>query len=225
MNERHADRGYRKFWATMKELTWKKRIEHFFYYYGKYMIIAAFLIYMFTDVLIDAYKQQSETLLAGVAINVHVSVDMEEKLTDGVFPYVGGTDTDKQEVTLSPSEISQTNLHMISALQTKLLSGEYHYVLLDQTALDILISMQALPDLYQVLPQEKVDLWADKFISVQTDGETYPVAIDITGTPLAEECTYDDGRIFMGFPVNLDSLAVIEPFYDYLIAQGLLTTP
>lgn len=225
MSERHADQGYRKFWATMKEMTWKERIRHFLYYYGKYTLIAVFLLYMAGDILYDAYKEKPEVLLAGTAINVHVSVDMEEKLTDEVFSYVGGTDTEKQEVTLVPNQISQADLHMISVLQTKLLAGDYHYVLLDQTALDMLMSMQALPDLYQVLPQEKVDAWAGRFISVQTNGQTYPVAIDITGTALAAECTYDGERIFMSFPVNLDTLAVIESFYDYLIAQGLLTTP
>ena len=225
MQERHADQGHRKFWATMKEMTWKERIQHILYYYGKYMIIAAFLIYMLTDILIDAYKEKPEVLLAGTAVNVHVSVEMEKMLTEDIFSVVGGTDAEKQEVTLSPNKIDYTDVHMTSALQTKLLAGDYHYVLMDQTALDMLISMQALPNLYQVLPKEKWEPWNDRFISVQTEGVQYPVAIDISGTPLAAGCSFDGDGIYMGFPVNLDTLAVVETFLDYLMTQGLLNVP
>lgn len=225
MQERHADQGHRKFWATMKEMTWKERIQHILYYYGKYMIIAVFLIYMLTDILIDAYKEKPEVLLAGTAVNVHVSVEMEKTLTEDIFSVVGGTDAEKQEVTLSPNKIDYTDVHMTSALQTKLLAGDYHYVLMDQTALDMLISMQALPNLYQVLPKEKWEPWNDRFISVQTEGVQYPVAIDISGTPLAAGCSFDGDRIYMGFPVNLDTLAVVETFLDYLLTQGLLNVP
>lgn len=225
MSEQHADQGYRKFWPTMKGMNWKERIKHFLYYYGKYAIIAAFVIYIFADLIYDAYKEKPENILAGTAINVHVSVDMERALTEDAFPFVGGVDTQKQEVTLVPNEIGPADLHMISALRTKLLSGDYDYALMDQTALEMLLSMQALPDLNLLLPEDKLAEFEDHFISVQTEGETYPVAIDITGTPLAAECTYDGERIYLGFPVNVNTVDVVEPFYDYLMEQGLLVKP
>lgn len=225
MNEQHADQGYRKFWSTMKDMTWKERICHFLYYYGKYAIIAAFLVYMFANLIYDAYKEKPENILAGTAINVHVSVDMERVLTEDAFSFVGGEDTEKQEVTLVPNEISPTDLHMISALQTKFYAGDYDYALMDQTALEMLLSMQALPDLSLLLPEEKLAQWEGRFISVQTDEETYPVAIDITGTPLAAECTYEGDRIYLGFPVNVKTAEVVEPFFDYLMEHGLLEKP
>ncbi len=225
MSEQHADQGYRKFWPTMKGMNWKERIKHILYYYGKYAIIAAFLVYMFADLIYDAYKEKPENILAGTAINVHVSIDMERTLTEDAFPFMGGADTQKQEVTLVPNEIGPADLHMISALRTKLLSATYDYALMDQTALEMLLSMQALPDLNLLLPETKLAEFEDHFISVQTEGETYPVAIDITGTPLAAGCTYDGERIYLGFPVTGNTLEVVEPFYDYLITQGLLTKP
>lgn len=224
MSEQHADQGHRKFFSTMKNMTWKERIEHFVYYYGKFVLIGAFLLYMAVSVLYDAYQTEPEKILSGTAINVHVSVDMEKKLTEDAFTAVGGTDTQTQEAKLVANQVSQTDLYT-SVLQTKLLAGDFDYVLMDQTALDVLLSMQALPELNLILPEEKLDAWEGKFISVQTDGQTYPVALDITGTPLAAGCTYDGERIFLAFPVNMDTLDVVEPFYDYLMAQGLLTLP
>ena len=225
MSERHADQGYRKFWPTMKEMTWKERIKHILYYYGKYAIIAAFFLYVFVDVIYDMNKEKPEQILKGTAINVHVSVDMERTLTEDAFPFVGGVDTEKQEVTLLPNEISHADLHLISVIQTKLVTGEYDYALMDQTALEMLLSMQALPDLNLVLPEEKVAQWEGRFISVQTEGTVCPVAIDITGTPLAAGCTYEGERIYLGFPVTIDTYKAVEPFYDYLMEQGLLEKP
>lgn len=225
MSERHADQGYRKFWPMMKEMTWKERIKHILYYYGKYAVLLALIIYMCADVIYDANKAKPVQILKGTAVNVHVSVDMERTLTEDAFPFVGGIDAEKQEVTLLPSEISQADLHMISAMQTKFLSGEYHYALMDQTALGMLLSMQALPDLNLLLPEEKMAEFEGRFISVQTEGQIYPVAIDITGTPLAAGCTYDGDRIYLGFPVNVNTVAAVEPFFEYLMEQGLLEKP
>lgn len=225
MSERHADQGYRKFWATMKEMSWKERGIHILYYYGKYLVIVAFLVYMFADLLIYTNKEKPERILAGTAINVHVSVDMEKILTADAFFHVGGENADKQEVTLVPNRLKPSDFILLSQMRTELLTGKYDYVLMDQTALEMLLSMQALPNLYQVLPEEKWEPWNDRFISVQTEEQTYPVAINITGTPLAADCTYDGDRIYLGFPVNVDTLDVVEPFLEYLVSQGLLETP
>lgn len=225
MKERHADQGHRKFLSIMKEMTWKERINHIWYYYARYILIAAFVIYMIGDVIYDTFKEKPEQLMVGSAINVKVSVDMERNLTEKAFSFVGGVDAEKQEVKLLPNEIGPADLHLISTLRTKLLSGNYHYVLMDQTALDMLIRMQALPDLNKVLPGEEVARWEEKWISIQTENEKYPVAIDITGTPLAAGCTFEGERIFLAFPVNKDTFGVVKPFYDYLMQQGLLTKP
>ena len=225
MNEKHADQGYRKFWPTIKEMKWKDRIKYFLYYYGKYAIIAAFLVYMITDLVYETNKEKPENILAGTAINVHVSMDMERKLTEEVFSSVGGEDVEKQEITLAPNEMGHTDLQMISAMRTRLLAGTYHYVLMDQTALEILLSMQALPDLKLLLPEEKLTKIEEQFVFVQVEEETHPVAIDITDTPLAAGCVYEGERIYLGFPVTVDTMEIVEPFFDYLMEQGLLAKP
>ena len=90
MNEKHPDQGHRKFWSMMKELIWKERVTNFLYYYGKFAIIGIFLVYMLISVMVDAFAPKPEKILAGTAINVHVSVGMEKKLTENAFAAVGG---------------------------------------------------------------------------------------------------------------------------------------
>ena len=219
--ERHADQGYRKFWSTMKELPWKQRFRHFFDYYGKYTLIAILLIFMFTDILVTSLTPKPELVLSGTAINVSVSVEMEKKLTDEAFTAMGGTDPEKQTTDLVPNAVSATDL-MTSALQAKLLAGDYHYVLVDEEGLGMILSMQALPSMELVLPKEKLEPWKDRFKNIETDGKTVPIALDITGTVLASGCTYEGEHLYLGFSVNQNTMAAVEPFFDYLIAQGLL---
>lgn len=226
--ERHADQGYRKFWSTMKELTWKQRFQHFFEYYGKYTLIGLFLTIMFVDILVTALTPKPELILSGTAINVSVSVDMEKKLTDDAFEAMGGTDHKKQETDLVPNEISPTDIYT-STLQVRLQAGDFHYVLLDEESLDMLLKMQALTGLVQenkednFISAEKLALFEGRLKHIETDGKTVPVAIDITGTVLASECKPRVGdRIYLGFPVNRDNMSAVEPFMDYLISQGLL---
>ena len=225
MSQQHADQGHRKFWPLMKSMTWKQRFQHIFYYYLKYLFIAAFLIYMGIDVAYDAFRPKPEVLLSGTAVNVHISTELEQRLRGDAFSYMGGTDPDTQVITLTPNKIGYTDLYAGSGLQTKMLAGDYHYCLTDLTGLEMLISMQAFPGLHEVLDAERLAVWEGRFRYVQTEGETYPIAIDITGTPLAEGCTYEGDYLFLAFPVNLDMVPTVIAFMDYLTSQGLLEIP
>lgn len=222
MTEQHADQGHRKFWPLMKSMTWKQRLQHIVYYYLKYALIAAFLIYMGIDVAYDALKPKPEVLLSGTAVNIHVSVDMEQKLRGDAFAAMGGTDTDKQVIKLVPNQINYTDLYAGSGLQTKMLAGDYHYCLMDLTGLEMLLSMQAFPNLEEVLDEGRLARWEGRFRYVQTEGETYPIAIDITGTVLAAGCEYEGDYLFLGFPVNVDMVPTAIAFIDYLYESGLL---
>lgn len=225
MSEQHADQGYRRFWKTMAGMTWKERIKHILFYYGKYAFIAIFLLYMFGDLLWQTVREKPEQLFTGTAINVHVSLDGQKALTEDAFPFVGGVDREKQEIKLLPNKVAPMDLHMISNLQTKLFAGAYDYVLLDQTALNLFAPMNAFPDMRLLLSEEKMEPWKERFAYARIDGEQFPIAINITGTVLAKECTYEGEYMYLAFPVNKDRKSIVTPFFDYLSAELLENAP
>ena len=135
MKERHADQGHRKFWSLMKEMTWKERFTHIWYYYARYILLAICILYIIGDVLYESFKEKPIEILSGTAINVSVSTTMERKLTDELLPYISRDDLGKQTVTLVPNKMDEWDIHNISTMRTKLLSGDYDYVLMDQPAL------------------------------------------------------------------------------------------
>ena len=224
MNEKHVDQGRRSFWKTMAGMTWKERAKYYWYYYGKYTIIGLLLLFMFVDIACQALRGKPEGLINGTAVNVKMSAEMEKKLTEDAFPYMGGEDPQRQEVTLVANELRPADLHIISMLRTKFLGGAYDYVLMDQTALDVMVSMEAFADLSLVIPEEKLSKWNERFAYAKnTSGELVPIAINITDTPLADGCTYQGEYIYIAFTVINTRAHVVEPFFDYLTME-LLTT-
>lgn len=225
MSEQHADQGRRKFFKTMANMTWKQRIEHIAFYYGKFILVGAFLLYMFGDSLWEMLREKPEELFSGSTINVQISYDVHVALVDDLFVHMGGTDPEKQEVTLTANRMSDVDFNMQTSIKTQLMAYSYDYVIMDQAALDSLIYTQAFPDLNLLLPEEKLKPWSDRFAYISKDGEQYPVAINITGTPLAEGCTYSGEYIYLAFPVHIDRAPVVEPFFDYLSQELLVQTP
>lgn len=225
MSEQHADQGYRTFWSSMKGMTWKQRFQHFTYYYLKYVLIAAFLIYIGVDVLYDAFSPKPETILAGTVVNVQISDEARYALTDGAFTHMGGTDPDKQVVKLEPNPIDNMDLYAGTNLQTKMMAGDYQYCLMDQIGLEKLLQLQLLPDLTKVLTEEQLAPWESRFRYLKTETEFFPIAIDITGTPLAKECGFEGECLYLSFPVIEETIPIAKTFMDYLTSQGLLEIP
>ena len=225
MENQHPDQGHRTFWSAMKTMTWKQRFQHFTYYYLKYVLIAAFLIYIGIDLTVDSLTPKPEVILSGTVINVQISEEVEYILTDGAFPHMGGTDSEKQTVKLEPNPISLTDMYAGTNLHTKMTAGDYHYCLMDRAGLEKLLSLQVLPNLTQVLTPEQLALFEGRFSYLKTETETFPIAIDITGTPLAEGCRFEGERLYLGFPTILEDIPGAVAFMDYLLSQGLLEIP
>jgi hypothetical protein len=220
MGEKHADQGHRKFWPLMKSMTWKERIQHIFYYYAKYALLAAFLIFMCVSTAWDILTPDPEVILSGTTIKVNLSQEMEQKLTDGAFEAMGGTNRKKQTVTLEPTVVGPMDLSINSTIQTRFFAGDYHYVIFNDLGLEILKQAQVVPNLENILSEEQLAQWKDRLYIEERSG--IPMAIDITGTALAKECTYDGEVLYITFPVIVEKRAAIEPFMTYLTEQGLL---
>ncbi|MBE6933987.1 MAG: hypothetical protein E7462_02905 [Ruminococcaceae bacterium] len=222
MNQEHVDKGLRSFRKSMKGMTFKEKVKHFLYYYGKYTIIFAFLIFMFVDIVYQASRPKPEVLLSGTAVNVKVSEEAEKKLVEDAFAHMGGVEPGKQEVTLVPNAISNANLQLMPVLRTKMLAGDFDYMLLDQEALNVLVSVGAFADLERILSAEDMLKWGARFAYVEDKNDMrHPIAINIVGTPLAEQCVFESEYMYIAFPITEDQQDTVKPFFEYL-SQELL---
>lgn len=223
MGEKHADQGYRKLFQTMAGMSWKERIKYFLYYYGKAALIGILLLVMLGDILWDSLKEKPEVLYSGLALNVYVSQELEDALTEDLLAYLGTSESDNKEVTLAPMQFDEYEIQMISTMAQKIAAGVYDYVLLDQASLNQMALRAGFPDLNLFLSEEQLEPWSDRFAYGREEGrEDYPIAINITGTKLAEGCVYEGEYLYIVFPVIQETAHKIPALYDYLM-ENLLT--
>lgn len=222
MSEQHADQGYRKLFQTMAGMSWKERIKYFLYYYGKVTIIGILLLVMLGDILWDSLKEKPEVLYSGLALNVYVSGELESALTEDLLAQLGDPESDNQEVALAPMQFDEYEIQMISTMAQKIAAGSYDYVLLDQASLNQMAPRADFPDLRLFLSEEQLEPWAERFAYGRKQERDYPIAINITGTKLAEGCTYAGEYLYIAFPVTQETAHKIPALYDCLM-ENLLT--
>lgn len=220
MSEQHADQGYRSFWKTMKGMTWKERIQHFFYHYGTLAIVVVILVAVMADLAYEFFKPKPEILLSGTAVNVKMWHETNVALTEDAFAFMGGEDTEKQEVKLVANEVSQHSIGVAQTWNTWLISGNYDYLLMDDEALRILMPMGLFTDLRLLLTPEQMALWEERFSYVREEGkEQYPVVINIAGTPLADGCQFEGKDLYLAFAVQEERAPVAKRFFEYLTQE------
>lgn len=223
MDEQHADQGYRPFFKTMAGMTWKERFSYFIYYYGKFALIAILVLVMLGDLLWETLRPKPEVVCAGIVMNVQISEELEDVLIDDLMAHYGITDPEKQEVTLQPMHFTEVDFQVISSLETKLSVGTYDYALLNPTAMKLMAPRGVFPDLNLLLPKEKLEPWADRFIYGNTeDGEKYPIGINLTDTAVDKECTYNGDSLYLAFPATQETAHRIPALFDYIV-ENLLT--
>lgn len=220
MSEQHADQGYRSFWKSMKGMTWKERIQHFFYHYGTLAVVVVIVVAVMADLAYEFFKPKPEVILSGTAVNVKMWEETRVALTEDAFEFMGGEDPDKQEVKLVANEVSQSSIAVSQTWNTWLISGDYDYLLMDDEALRVLMPMGLFTDISLLLTPEQMEPWEERFSYVKEEGkEQYPVAINIGGTSLADGCQFEGKDLYLAFAVQEARAPVAKLFFEYLAQE------
>ncbi|MBE6940917.1 MAG: hypothetical protein E7436_06400 [Ruminococcaceae bacterium] len=225
MKEQHADQGYRKFWATMKEMTWKERWEYFWEYYKVATIVTIFLAVVLGTILYDALKPRPEIIIKGAVVNVALSEQTEKDLSEGLLALFEGTEDQTAELMFSTIVTDTSVTHDASsnyAEITKLVAGitaqELDYLLMDEAAKNYFAQQEVFQDLANLLSREQLAALEGRLVyQTLKDGTEVPTAIDLSGLPLDEGCTTGKG-LYIGFPGNTGREDKLGALVEYLLA-------
>lgn len=169
------------------------------------------------------YEEQPEQLLSGMTVNVGWSDEVETAVTEELFEQLGGTDPEKQKVTCSHFTLQDDQNAMIKAMYTKIYAGQVDYILTDKTVLDAVAPWNFYTDLNLVLSPEALKQWEQYIVWYEEEDEdetrTYPIAIDLSGTEFAKQCTYEGEHLYIGFTGNTERKMTPEEFMEYLFSR------
>lgn len=223
MRQKHADQGYRKLRDVLKDMTWQERWDHLIYYYGVAAVVTIAVLIMGITLVVDIVSEKPQYLFEGMTVNVRWSDEAEEAVTTELFDHLGGTDPKKQYVVANHYSLQEYSASMIESMYTRAATGEIDYIIVDKFAMDALAPWGFFTDLNLILSEETLKQWETCFVyaedAMEEDGELFPIAIDISKTAFAKECTYKGDHLYIGFTGNTGREMAPEDFLEYLFSR------
>lgn len=228
MNESRLSIALREFIATLRPMSWRDRIDHIWTYYKEIILIGAVVIILLASIVGNALKPRLEVRMSGYLANITLSEDGSAYLKEDYLSHLGGS-ADSQTVILNSTVFGgegyltsmEANYNAALAPVLQVTAQEVDYMLLDEVALEFYMNKAFFMDLRQLLNEEELkQLELTYYQPVDIDekpvGESYPVAVDITGTAFAQGCAKDAKKVYFVAVANGPNKDDIRNFWEYL---------
>jgi len=220
--------GFKKLKEDLAAMTFKDKLNHLWTYYKGTLVILAILIAIGSIVVTSCKARNTETLLAGIAINAQLSEQGQayvgdeyyQKLATGGLQQVIYSETIHEDFTKTAAlEESYTMLMSLIALSA---SEQLDYLLLDEIALKNLLPHSIYLDLREFFTEDELEAMGDNVIwgEIGTEDERIlmPFAIKITDMPFIEENATHWGDTYFSVVVNSPRKDTVRDFWNYLHA-------
>ena len=228
MNESRLSIAFRELIATLRPMSWRDRIDHIWTYYKEIILIGAVVIILLASIVGNALKPRLEVRMSGYLANITLSEDGSAYLKENYLSHLGGS-ADSQTVILNSTFFGgedyltsmEANYNAALAPVLQVTAQEVDYMLLDEVALEFYMNKAFFMDLRQLLNEEELkQLELTYYQPVDIDekpvGESYPVAVDITGTAFAQGCAKDAKKVYFVAVSNGPNKDDIRNFWEYL---------
>lgn len=180
----------------IRQMSPKDKWEYFKSYYLIHTVIGAILLILAVFFIHDMRLSDREVLAAGCFVNVAIDEDGFLFLTDEYIDFCGKSikeatallSTDNELNFMQENPLDTASYEM--ALTAQMFSGEFQYMVLDETAWEYFQKVDVYADLTKVLTPSQQKKYADRMVyqSYQDeDGEQMETAtaLDLTGTDFA----------------------------------------
>lgn len=228
MNESRLSIALREFIATLRPMSWRDRIDHIWTYYKEIILIGAVVIILVASILGNALKPRLEVRMSGYLANITLSENGSAYLKEDYLSHLGGS-ADSQTVILNSTVFGgegyltnmEANYNAALAPVLQVTAQEVDYMLLDEVALEFYLNKAFFMDLRQLLNEEELKqleltYYQPMDIDEKPVGESYPVAVDITGTAFAQGCAKDAKKVYFVAVANGPNKDDIRNFWEYL---------
>lgn len=209
---------------AMKDMTWRERIDYIWTYYNVHIIITVSVVALVIAFLSAVLAPKKQVVFGGTTVNVTLSEEGKQYLTQQLFAPMGGTDPAKQEIFCQESTLGQTGYGDTTGAEIMTLVGDIaaqslDYIIMDELSMEYLSRGGWFGDVTAELTPGQLEIFADKLYTVQTEeGEIKPVAIDITDLPFVRDCAIKAKKVYLVLPGNTERAEKTDEFVDWLLA-------
>lgn len=221
--------GFKKLKEDLSRMTFKEKVQHLWTYYKSTLLVAVIMIVVLSIVVNSIITVNTDTIVAGVTVNVHLSEEGMQYLGDDYYNKVyDGSGLEKVFITdmamydITDAEHSEETYYTLMSMAALVSEQELDYMIVNQSALESFIKYESiLQDLRILFTQEELDALGTNVIHQQAgpDGEKIPIAINISQVPfIKENASMGDKPVYMTFALNSPREEACRDIYDYILA-------
>ena len=212
------------FKEATKGMTFREKLDHFWTYYKLVLGVAAGLIMILCMIITGIVNSLTKVVYSGIAINTFMTEEGIAYLSEDLAVYLDATGK-REEVILDENYLqnmaSSSNVEdkYISAMQVtvRVAAREFDYLMMNETAYNYFQNETVFPSMYETLSAELIEQLGDHVAYyTDPDGQTYPMAIDITEWAFTKDCVQGNGKIYLAFCGNTGRTATNDVFVEYL---------
>jgi len=225
--ERRVTPTFRELLEDLKPMTFGQKVDHLWTYYKEYLIIVVAVALVVGVTLTSLINGSKEVLLRGMMVNISITQQGYQYLSDDYFEKVGGVEG-KQMVEMDYANFkdladptnSENNYFAALKLISRVSGGLLDYALVDQLAFEFYITQEVYGDLRTLFSQDELDDLGDRVIyAMQEDGtERCPVGIDITDLPFVQDTAGENKRVLFVLSGNHPNLEACREIWDHILA-------
>lgn len=187
------------------------------------MLFLALVVFLVCSYIINA---ATDTLMAGIVINVPLCEDGQRYLRDAYKDRISDDRLDKVYLNLIEMENVATdsnyddNYYTLITISSMNSNKELDYLLVDQVGLENLLRKNVFGDLRNVLTPEELETMETGLIYIQQGegAEPIPIAVKITDIPfIAQNAGNTEHDVFFGIAKDTPRLEQCRDLWEYLL--------
>ncbi len=218
-------KSIQRFFAVLKPMTWKERIEHIFSYYEELVFILAMILAAVIIIGVSVSRDDRQVIFGGAFANVDINQIGYDYLSDGLIEHLGA-DPESHRVDLSSTafkevtQVSELDVSYNSAMKpiAKIEEDVLDYLVMNEDAMEFYMTQYALMDLTEVFTADQLAAMEDDLVYVYLEVEAvrYPIAIEVTDMPFFKDCVDVSKPVYFGFTGHKEDSEEYRAFWEYL---------
>ena len=218
---------FRELLEDMKPMSFWQKVDHLWTYYKEYLLIAAFVAVLLAMGITGFINSSKEVLLRGMMVNISITQDGYNYLTEDYFAKVGGEEG-KQLVEMDYTNFSdladptssEDNYYASMKLMARVSGELLDYALIDQMAFEFYLTQGVYGDLRTLFSQEELDAMGDKVIWSMQEGDTErtPVAINVMDTDFVRDTVGEDEKVYFIISGRNPNLEACRSIWNHIHA-------
>lgn len=204
---------FKKTAKDMKGMTFAEKADHLWTYYKEYAFVVIMVLIIVGGVIISLLTPVPTLVSSGTLVNVSLTMEGHDHLTDVFYKEVLGSPDGKTALTtanystLGTVDAVDASYQSFMGVAAKVEAKELDYLLMDQVGLNYYGSQDMLMDLRKILPEEELrQLDAEGYLG-------YAAKEDLTSADLMR--LYLEGRVIFVLEGELTEEALQQMYAEH----------